>query len=116
MILFHCGESRLAGTKTFRVGDGAGWAMEVVKTWPKGKCFNSGDILEFTYNFEWHNVIVANKTEYESCTLPIRGGSAFQTGDDFIPLHRGHNYFFDAGTIGLCQQGFKMTIVTDQCN
>ncbi|CAI0375717.1 unnamed protein product [Linum tenue] len=110
LLLVH-GQSLFAGATTYTVGGLDGWTMEQAKIWPKGKSFKAGDYLEFTYNYEFVNVITtAKKTEYDQCKLPVFG--IYQSGRDFIRLHRGHNYFF-SGMGGQCQLGFKMAIFAE---
>ncbi|GMI70534.1 plantacyanin [Hibiscus trionum] len=91
----------------FTVGDASGWRFGV-SSWPDGKSFKAGDVLEFKYNRIFHDVIVVDKKGYESCTVP-EGAPKFKTGDDLITLKKGDNYFL-CGFPFHCFFGMKIAI------
>ncbi|XP_059629927.1 chemocyanin-like [Cornus florida] len=91
----------------FTVGDKGGWTFNV-SGWPNGKSFKAGDILEFIYDRAHHDVIVVNQNDYNSCKTSL-DSPAFQTGDDHIPLAKGHNYFI-SNFPGDCAAGVKIAV------
>ncbi|XP_059629930.1 basic blue protein-like [Cornus florida] len=116
----------------FTVGDKGGWTFNV-SGWPNGKSFKAGDILgkffffylvfllkyhffsvyvtpmyQLIYDRAHHDVIVVNQDDYNSCKTSL-DSPAFQTGDDHIPLAKGHNYFI-SNFPGDCVAGVKIAV------
>ncbi|KAG7646686.1 Phytocyanin domain [Arabidopsis thaliana x Arabidopsis arenosa] len=95
---------------TYIVGDDDGWDPVVpMDTWARGKTFYAGDILEFKYDYQRFNLIVVNRTGYETCEANV-GAVEYSSGDDKIQLHYGYNYFIGTYTPEDCTTGLKMAI------
>ncbi|KAE9596757.1 hypothetical protein Lal_00007525 [Lupinus albus] len=102
MLVFH---SEIVHATTFQVGDAGGWTFEV-SNWPSGKTFKAGDILEFNYKVNEHNLVVVNEGGYNSCT---GSGKVYNSGKDQIKLVKGKNYFI-CSLPGHCQRGMKIAV------
>ncbi|PKA64877.1 Basic blue protein [Apostasia shenzhenica] len=101
--------SKFAGeSATFTVGEGAGWTFDAV-SWPNGKHFNAGDVLEFKYSPAAHNVVEVNAGGYRDCSTPARA-KVFESGNDRITLRRGANYFICSFS-GHCEAGMKVAVI-----
>ncbi|GER43269.1 early nodulin-like protein 22 [Striga asiatica] len=89
----------------FIVGDNRGWSYNV-SGWEDGKRFYHGDILVFRYVPAYNNVVVVDKSSYDSCTWPAKG-KTYTSGNDMIRLRKGPNYFI-SGHWGHCYNGVKI--------
>ncbi|CAH8382798.1 unnamed protein product [Eruca vesicaria subsp. sativa] len=95
---------------TYIVGDEYGWdAIILMDTWAKGKTFYAGDILEFKYDLYSSNVMVVNRTGYETC-IPNENAEEHRTGDDRIQLPYGLSYYIGTADAADCSAGLKMAI------
>ncbi|KAL2343149.1 hypothetical protein Fmac_004434 [Flemingia macrophylla] len=106
-FLFFTLHSHMAHAATYTVGDGGGWTFNTVN-WPKGKRFRAGDTLVFNYSPGAHNVVVVNKSGYDSCKTP-RGAKVYRSGKDQIKLAKG-TYYFICNYVGHCESGMKITV------
>ncbi|OIV92787.1 hypothetical protein TanjilG_00921 [Lupinus angustifolius] len=102
-LMFH---SDIAHATNFKVGDSGGWTFNVVN-WPSGKTFKAGDILEFNYDTQAHNVVVVNEGGYNSCSGS--SGEVHNSGKDQLKLKQGKNYFI-CSKPGHCQGGMKIAV------
>ncbi|KAK1265338.1 hypothetical protein QJS04_geneDACA010483 [Acorus gramineus] len=100
----------IAEAATYKVGDAGGWAFNVAN-WPQGKNFAVGDVLVFTYNSAFHNVVTVDSNGYQSCEASS-GDPTVQTGNDQITLTKG-DHFFICGIPGHCDRGMKISIHVD---
>ncbi|KAG5625573.1 hypothetical protein H5410_010791 [Solanum commersonii] len=101
--------SNISNAATFPAGDDKGWGFNM-NGWPNGKTFNTGDVIEFKYKVDMHNVVKVSKGEYDSCKTS--GGQVYNSGDDKIPLEKGTSYFIC--TIGPhCSEGVKTAITAN---
>ncbi|KAE8728209.1 Chemocyanin [Hibiscus syriacus] len=107
VMLFLLLSMKTSFATTFMVGDASGWDFGV-NSWPNGKSFKAGDVLEFTYNRAIHDVMVVDKEAYEACERPI-SAPRFETGDDLITLKKGDNYFI-CSFPGHCEGGLKIAV------
>ncbi|CAL9215380.1 unnamed protein product [Arabidopsis halleri] len=99
---------------TYSVGGDDGWDPVVPMDtwglfWARGKTFYAGDIPEFKYDDQRFNLIVVNRTGYETCEANV-GAIEYSSGDDKIQLHYGYNYFIGTYTPEDCSTGLKMAI------
>ncbi|KAG4970837.1 hypothetical protein JHK82_036531 [Glycine max] len=100
--------SEMVHAATYVVGDATGWAYNV-NSWPNGKSFKAGDILEFKYSPFAHNVIQVDEFGYNTC-IPTFNSRLFFSGDDHIQLAKGLNYFI-CGFPGHCQlHGMRIAV------
>ncbi|KAK7399667.1 hypothetical protein VNO78_10855 [Psophocarpus tetragonolobus] len=106
-LLLMVVHTQMASAATYIVGDRSGWTFNTV-AWPNGKRFRAGDTLVFKYNRVAHNVVVVNKTGYNSCKTP-RGSKVYQSGNDQIRLAKGENYFI-CNYVGHCESGMKIAV------
>ncbi|KAL6536334.1 hypothetical protein OROGR_012906 [Orobanche gracilis] len=65
-LLLQCSPAHSAN---YTVGDSAGWDFDVAG-WENGKNFKAGDTLVFNYDNNAHNVVVVDKSSYDSCSVP----------------------------------------------
>ncbi|XVE67345.1 hypothetical protein DITRI_Ditri08aG0153100 [Diplodiscus trichospermus] len=94
---------------TYMVGDDEGWHLIIdMETWPRGKDFHAGEILEFIYDDQMFDVVVTNQTGHDTCTV-FDENQVFSSGDDKITLVFGPNYFIDSVS-NVCAAGLKMAI------
>ncbi|KAI3979047.1 hypothetical protein MKX01_016222 [Papaver californicum] len=96
----------------YKVGDEAGWTtMGDVdyQKWSSSKTFRVGDIILFTYNTQYHNVMQVTHPEYQACnaTAPLK---TFTTGNDSITITRNGHYYYLCSIPGHCQSGQKVDI------
>ncbi|GKV45593.1 hypothetical protein SLEP1_g52659 [Rubroshorea leprosula] len=71
-----------ADVTRYILGDDLGWTNIVsMETWPEGKTFYTGDILEFHYDQYSYDVAIVNQTGHDSCTVN-EGAKVFKTGND----------------------------------
>ncbi|KAJ4769400.1 Early nodulin-like protein 1 [Rhynchospora pubera] len=105
----------LAGTSTgavYKVGDSAGWTIMGnvnYDKWVSKKEFLVNDVVVFTYNSNFHNVLEVSKADYQSCNneSPI---ATYATGNDSIPLKTAGPHYFLCGIPGHCASGQKVEI------
>ncbi|KAK4489185.1 hypothetical protein RD792_004979 [Penstemon davidsonii] len=107
MVLGLMLHSNLAHGMTYTVGDSRGWDFDVAG-WENGKKFHSGDTLVFKYSEGAHNVVVVNKSDYDSCNVPDNA-TTFSSGNDKVKLRKGPIYFI-CGIPGHCDAGMKIAI------
>ncbi|KAI3864012.1 hypothetical protein MKW98_031604 [Papaver atlanticum] len=96
----------------YKVGDEPGWTtMGNVdyQKWSSSKTFRVGDVILFTYNTQYHNVMQVTHPEYQACnaTAPLK---TFTTGNDSITITRNGHYYYLCGIPGHCQSGQKVDI------
>ncbi|CAA0822057.1 Basic blue protein [Striga hermonthica] len=101
-LLLQCG---WAHSTSYTVGDSTGWVFGVAG-WENGKNFTAGDTLVFKYMAARHNVVVVDKSSYDSCTVPPKA-KIYNSGSDVLCLTKGPNYFI-CGVPGHCQAGMKI--------
>ncbi|KAL9174672.1 hypothetical protein ABFS82_02G066200 [Erythranthe guttata] len=97
--------SNKAYATSYNVGDSSGWAFGIAG-WENGKSFKAGDSLVFNYGAGAHNVVVVDKANYDSCSVPA-SAPTYTSGQDNIVLNKGANYFI-CGFNGHCQAGMKI--------
>ncbi|XP_015694694.2 mavicyanin-like [Oryza brachyantha] len=102
----------LAAAAVYEVGDKAGWTImgnPNYGSWAASKKFRLGDIVVFTYNKQFHNVMAVSKADYKNCdaSKPI---ATWSTGNDSVVLNAtGHHYFL-CGFPGHCAIGQKVDV------
>ena len=102
----------MAAAAVYEVGDKAGWTImgnPNYGAWAASKKFHVGDIVVFTYNKQFHNVMAVSKADYKNCdvTKPI---ATWSTGKDSVVLNTtGHHYFL-CGFPGHCGLGQKVDV------
>ncbi|CAN6851671.1 unnamed protein product [Brassica oleracea] len=95
---------------TYYVGGVYGWDPIIpMDTWARGKIFYAGDILEFKYDYLTSNVMVVNRTGYETC-IANEGAKEYTSGDDRISLPYGLSYYIGTYDASDCSAGLKMAI------
>ncbi|XP_010476944.1 PREDICTED: basic blue protein-like [Camelina sativa] len=95
---------------TYIVGGEDGWDPVIpMDSWAQGKTFYAGDILEFKYDYQRFNMVVVNRTGYETCQAND-GAEEYYSGDDKIQLHYGYNYFIGTYTPEDCTTGLKLAV------
>lgn len=60
-------------------------------------------VTVFNYRVGAHNVVVVDKSAYDSCTQP-EDAEVYESGNDKIELVKGENFFI-CGFGGHCDQG-----------
>lgn len=79
--------------------------------WAKGITFRVGDVLQFVYNAELHNVYqLPNQTAYANCDIssPIATNSS---GNDSFPLTSTGSFYYACGIPGHCATyGMKLSV------
>nr|XP_023888680.1 basic blue protein-like [Quercus suber] len=103
-LQFYCEN---VSARKFLVGGSKGWASNI-GDWPKGRTFNTGDELEFSYIRGKHNVVVVDKHGYDTCETPS-GAYEQSSGFDHVYLKKGENYFI-CSKPGQCKLNMKMMI------
>ncbi|CAI0375726.1 unnamed protein product [Linum tenue] len=97
---------------TYEVGDEFGWDPTIdMETWPRGKTFHAGDILEFKYDDQKYDVVVTDQVGHDTCTVTPRS-EVHNSGYDRIELQHGGNYFI-CSISSLCSAGLKMAVSAD---
>ncbi|CAN6196266.1 unnamed protein product [Urochloa humidicola] len=100
----------LASAKTFVVGDDQGWTMGVdYVAWVKGKTFQAGDKLVFSYPSEEHTVTEVGKTDYFACA----GGTALssdRSGSTNVTLTAAGTRYFICNIPGHCTIGMRVAV------
>ncbi|CAN6478513.1 unnamed protein product [Victoria cruziana] len=109
VVAVLCFLSRLENARgaTYVVGDRRGWTFNV-GNWPARKTFRAGDVLIFSYNPTFHNVVAVNPAGYRSCAAPT-GSRILTSGSDRVTLTRGLNSFI-CSYAGHCQAGMKIQV------
>ncbi|CAN6174644.1 unnamed protein product [Urochloa humidicola] len=100
----------LASATTFVVGDDQGWTMGVdYVAWVKGKTFQVGDKLVFSYPSEEHTVTEVGKTDYFACA----GGSPLssdRSGSTNVTLTGPGTRYFICNIPGHCTIGMRIAV------
>ncbi|XP_019168019.1 PREDICTED: mavicyanin-like [Ipomoea nil] len=96
----------------YKVGDAAGWTTignVDYKLWSATKTFQVGDVIVFSYNPQFHNVMQVTHPMYQTCNAssPI---ATHTTGNDSITIKTHGHHFFLCGVPGHCQSGQKLDI------
>ncbi|KAH7843103.1 hypothetical protein Vadar_012636 [Vaccinium darrowii] len=96
----------------YKVGDSAGWTTIGninYKQWAANKSFKPGDVILFSYNPQFHNVMQVTHPEYQACnaTAPI---ATHTSGNDSITITTRGHHFFLCGVPGHCLSGQKVDI------
>ena len=97
----------------YDVGDDAKWArpsdLEFYNTWAAGKTFLVGDVLEFEFDAERHDVAIVTADEYENCEkeTPL---SLIKTSPAKIMLNDSGPIFFMCTVADHCRFGQKLTV------
>ncbi|KAL0731233.1 hypothetical protein Bca4012_027327 [Brassica carinata] len=95
---------------TYQVGGMYGWDTIIpMDSWARGKIFYAGDILEFKYNYLTSNLVVVNRTGYETC-IANENAKEYTSGDDRISLPYGLSYYIGTFDANDCSAGLKMAI------
>ncbi|CAB4315332.1 unnamed protein product [Prunus armeniaca] len=111
-LLFQCEE--IYG-KEYVVGDEKGWSPDHnVSSWPEGKKFKAGDVLNFKYTNPSFDVValIDYPGYYEACDpYPVQK-DIYTSGNDYVVLEKGANAFvpFD---ISYCKRGMKLKVEAD---
>lgn len=102
----------VASAAVYEVGDKTGWTVmgnPDYAAWASSKTFHSGDIVVFTYNKQFHNVLAVSKADYKNCDA-TKPTATWSTGNDSVVLNTtGHHYFL-CGFPGHCAAGQKVDI------
>ncbi|KAE8665361.1 putative Early nodulin 16 [Hibiscus syriacus] len=100
----------------YTVGDTTGWRVppsggnsDFYDEWADNKNFFVGDILEFNFTTNIHNVAEVTEAAYDRCngTNPI---SIHSTGPASITLNRTGEYHFICTVLGHCTGGQKLSV------
>ncbi|KAF8089779.1 hypothetical protein N665_0497s0020 [Sinapis alba] len=95
---------------TYYVGGTYGWDTIIpMDTWAQGKIFYTGDILVFKYDYLTSNLMVVNRTGYETC-IPNEDAKEYTSGDDRISLPYGLSYYVGTYDAADCSAGLRMAI------
>ncbi|GJN23565.1 hypothetical protein PR202_gb11227 [Eleusine coracana subsp. coracana] len=106
---------------TYYVGDGSGWSFSSA-SWPNGKQFHAGDILDrFFFCVLDGRLVQCSGTSRGSTTWwpwtrtgttaarRRRGSRTYTSGSDSVRLARGNNYFI-CTRFGHCNLGMKLVV------
>ncbi|KAK7264905.1 hypothetical protein RJT34_32518 [Clitoria ternatea] len=103
-----------SGPVTYRVGDSLGWIVptggaSTYTTWASGKTFRVGDILEFNFPQNAHNVEEVTKDKFDSCssTSPL---ATYSRPPVRVTLNKTGSHYFICGIPGHCSGGQKLAI------
>ncbi|KAG6586384.1 hypothetical protein SDJN03_19117, partial [Cucurbita argyrosperma subsp. sororia] len=98
---------------TYVVGDSLGWSVpnnpSFYESWARDNTFVVGDILEFNFLIQTHNVAKVTKDNYGSCT----GESPISLSTDppvRITLSESGEHFFICTVAGHCNIGQKLAV------
>ncbi|KAE8700189.1 putative Early nodulin 16 [Hibiscus syriacus] len=100
----------------YTVGDTTGWTVppgggnsDFYDEWADKKNFFVGDILEFNFATDAHNVAEVTEAAYDRCngTNPI---SMHRNGPASITLNRTGEYHFICTVLGHCTGGQKLSV------
>ncbi|CAN8243848.1 unnamed protein product [Cochlearia groenlandica] len=95
---------------TYTVGDEFGWTVIIpMDSWATGKTFYAGDVLVFKYDAGDANLMVVNRTGYETC-IPNKGAIEYTLGEDKITLPYGLSYYIGTYFAPDCSAGMKLAI------
>ncbi|GKV20920.1 hypothetical protein SLEP1_g30965 [Rubroshorea leprosula] len=105
-----------ARAENYSVGDEDGWNSEVdYDKWSQKYNFNIGDILEFKYVKENHNVYEVTQAAYSSCETSNETVLAkYDTGDDKVNLTEVKKYWFICNVTGHCLGGMRLSVDVNQ--
>ncbi|CAN6168499.1 unnamed protein product, partial [Urochloa humidicola] len=102
----------VASAAVYEVGDKIGWTImgnPNYTAWAASKTFHKNDVVVFTYNKQFHNVMAVSKADYKNCD-PSKPIATWSTGNDSVVLNTtGHHYFL-CGFPGHCGIGQKVDI------
>ncbi|KAL5207072.1 hypothetical protein ABZP36_031507 [Zizania latifolia] len=102
-----CCTATLATATEWTVGDAKGWSFGVAG-WENGKAFKAGDVLDFKYDAQMHNVVQVDQAGYDACAAGA-GSKTFSSGDDKIALAAGRSFFI-CSFPGHCAAGMKIAV------
>ncbi|GAB2245342.1 hypothetical protein Droror1_Dr00000835 [Drosera rotundifolia] len=96
----------------YKVGDSVGWTTIGnfdYRQWAATKNFHVGDVINFEYPPQFHNVMRVKHAAYRTCNAssPI---ATYTTGNDSITITSHGHHFFLCGVPGHCQSGQKVDI------
>ena len=97
----------------YDVGDDAKWArpsdLEFYNTWAAGKTFLVGDVLDFEFDADRHDVAIVTADEYENCEkeTPL---SLIKTSPAKIMLNDTGPIYFICTVADHCRFGQKLTV------
>ncbi|RLM86798.1 hypothetical protein C2845_PM04G29880 [Panicum miliaceum] len=102
----------VASAAVYEVGDKAGWTImgnPDYRLWASSKKFHANDVVVFTYNKQFHNVLAVSKADYKNCdaSKPI---ATWSTGNDSVVLNTTGPHYFLCGFPGHCAAGQKVDI------
>ncbi|CAN6212047.1 unnamed protein product [Urochloa humidicola] len=112
LVLAVAALAGVASAAVYEVGDKTGWTImgnPNYGAWAASKTFHKNDVVVFTYNKQFHNVMAVSKADYKNCNAnkPI---ATWSTGNDSVVLNTtGHHYFL-CGFPGHCAAGQKVDI------
>ncbi|KAI4329342.1 hypothetical protein L6164_021616 [Bauhinia variegata] len=97
------------------VGDSIGWTIPqngaaAYQTWSSNNKFVVGDILQFNFQTNAHDVLEVQKESYDSCSSDKPIGSAFNTGPANITLSSAGEHYYICSVGQHCQNGQKLAI------
>lgn len=102
----------VASAAVYEVGDKTGWTImgnPDYAAWASGKRFKVNDVVVFTYNKQFHNVMAVSKADYKNCDAN-KPMATWNSGNDSVVLNTtGHHYFL-CGIPGHCAGGQKVDI------
>lgn len=95
------------------VGGSQGWDESAdLTSWASGRTFKVGDQLIFKYTSGLHSVVeLAGETAYKNCNI----GSSVDSlngGNNVVKLDKAGTRYFACGTLGHCDQGMKLKVIT----
>ncbi|CAL5083582.1 unnamed protein product [Urochloa decumbens] len=102
----------VASAAVYEVGDKTGWTVmgnPNYAAWAASKTFHKKDVVVFTYNKQYHNVMAVSKADYKNCdaSKPI---ATWSTGNDSVVLNTTGHHYFICGFTGHCAAGQKVDI------
>ncbi|CAN6272150.1 unnamed protein product [Urochloa humidicola] len=96
------------GGQEWVVGDKMGWSFGVTG-WVKDKPIHAGDVLVFNYDPTAHDVVEVDEDAYNTCMMPLGGGTPYTSGNDRVVVPAGKS-FFVCSMPGHCANGMKIAI------
>ncbi|KAI5326055.1 hypothetical protein L3X38_035129 [Prunus dulcis] len=97
--------------KEYLVGDVKRWNPDTnLSSWPEGKKFKAGDVLNFQYTSHLFDVVaLGNYPGYEACDPYPVPKKIYSSGNDYVVLEKGTNSFvpFD---VSYCKRGMKLQV------
>ncbi|CAL5062093.1 unnamed protein product [Urochloa decumbens] len=102
----------VASAAVYEVGGKIGWTVmgnPDYAGWAGNKTFHKNDVVVFTYNKQYHNVMAVSKADYKNCVAnkPI---ATWSTGNDSVVLNTTGHHYFICGFTGHCAAGQKVDI------